>query len=343
MTRPAAVAAGSFLFVAFAAPTPAPLRSLFSALGFTLSARQPKGPWERWRQGGIDFLLDATLCPASARFVEQHGPGACAFAVTVEDSDEAVEVAQASGAAALPADPGLPLPGVAGIDGAALHLLDPGDRNRYEAMFTAVDAVGAGAGLTTIDHLTHNVRRGRMDWWADFYRDALGLTEIRHFTIAGQRTGLRSRAMGNDTGIRIPINESADDSSQIAEFLHQFNGEGIQHIALATADILTSVDRLKAAGIGFLDTPATYYEDLPDRLPQSGLDVAALHDRRILADGGPGHGGGLLLQIFTDPLVGPLFFEIIERRGNQGFGEGNFQALFEAIERDQVRRGVLPA
>jgi 4-hydroxyphenylpyruvate dioxygenase len=199
-------------------------------------------------------------------------------------------------------------------------------------------------GLHTLDHLTHNLRRGQMDVWAGYYERIFNFREIRYFDIEGQSTGLFSKAMtAPDDKIRIPLNESQDDHSQIEEFIRDYKGEGIQHIALATDDIFATVDALRANGVAFQDTPETYYEMLDQRLPGHGHDVKEMRDRRILIDGAPETGGGLLLQIFTQNMVGPIFFEIIQRKGNDGFGEGNFKALFESIELDQIRRGVVPA
>jgi 4-hydroxyphenylpyruvate dioxygenase len=193
-----------------------------------------------------------------------------------------------------------------------------------------------------IDHLTHNVARGRMDHWAKFYERLFGFREIRYFDIEGKKTGLFSRAMASPCGkIKIPINESQDDKSQIEEYLREYRGEGIQHIALATNDIVASVDRLRVQGVQFQDTPDTYYEQADARVPGHGEDLQALKQRRILIDGEPTRGQGVLLQIFTQNVIGPIFFEIIQRKGNEGFGEGNFKALFESIEADQIRRGVI--
>ncbi|HEU4440718.1 MAG TPA: 4-hydroxyphenylpyruvate dioxygenase, partial [Burkholderiales bacterium] len=197
-----------------------------------------------------------------------------------------------------------------------------------------------GAGLTYVDHLTHNVHRGRMQEWAEFYERLFNFREIRYFDIEGKLTGLKSKAMTSPCGkIRIPINESSDDRSQIQEYLDQYHGEGIQHIALHTRDIYATVDALRSRGVELLDTPDTYYELLEKRLPGNGEPLDEMKKRKILLDGAPG--GGLLLQIFTKTMIGPIFFEIIQRKGDEGFGEGNFKALFESMELDQVRRGVL--
>src|SRR5205823_1319648 len=197
-------------------------------------------------------------------------------------------------------------------------------------------------GLTAIDHLTHNVHRGRMELWAEFYERLFNFREIRYFDIEGKLTGLKSKAMTSPCGrIRIPINESSDDKSQIEEYLSAYHGEGIQHIALATSDIYASVESLRLGGVTFQDTPDTYYQRLDNRIPDHGEDLARLKRNRILMDGASDQDTGLLLQIFTQNAIGPIFFEIIQRKGNQGFGEGNFRALFESIEADQIRRGVL--
>jgi 4-hydroxyphenylpyruvate dioxygenase len=210
-----------------------------------------------------------------------------------------------------------------------------------------VDRHPAGACLTYLDHLTHNVHRGHMDEWAGFYQRLFNFKQIRYFDIEGKLTGLKSRAMTSPCGkIRIPINESVDDKSQIEEFLQEYRGEGIQHIALGTSDIYRSVELMQKQGIRFLDTPDTYYEKIDERLPGHGEPLDRLKKLGILVDGAPESApgkrdGGLLLQIFTQTVIGPIFFELIQRKGDEGFGEGNFRALFESIEEDQIRRGVL--
>jgi 4-hydroxyphenylpyruvate dioxygenase len=219
-----------------------------------------------------------------------------------------------------------------------------GEQTIYDVDFKPVpQSKGVpNAGLTYIDHLTHNVHRGNMDLWAGFYQRLFNFREIRYFDIEGQKTGLLSRAMTSPCGkIRIPINESQDEKSQIEEYLHAYRGEGIQHIALGSEDIFRTVDVLRGRGVKFQDTPDTYYEAVNARVPGHGEDLAALKSHRILVDGAPTQGQGTLLQIFTQNVIGPIFFEIIQRKGNEGFGEGNFKALFESIELDQIRRGVI--
>ena len=241
----------------------------------------------------------------------------------------------------------LNIPAIHGIGDSLIYLVDRyGPRTIYDVDFVPVEGEAAqpqGVGLTYIDHLTHNVHRGRMDTWAEFYEKLFNFKEIRYFDIEGKLTGLKSKAMTSPCGkIRIPINESSDDKSQIQEYLDQYKGEGIKHIALGSTDIVASVDGLRDLGMGFMaPPPATYYEMLDGRLPGHGEDVATLQERGILMDGAPTEDGGRLLQIFTKTVIGPIFFELIQRKGDEGFGEGNFRALFESIEQDQIKRGVL--
>jgi 4-hydroxyphenylpyruvate dioxygenase len=239
----------------------------------------------------------------------------------------------------------LNIPCIEGIGGSLIYLVDRyGERSIYDVDFRAVAAPAGmeSAGLACIDHLTHNVMRGRMDYWTSFYEKLFNFREIRYFDIEGKKTGLLSRALTSPCGrIRIPINESQDDKSQIEEYLKAYQGEGIQHIALGTNDIYRTVDVLRRQGVKFQDTPDTYYDAVNERMPGHGEELVELAKRRILIDGNPGKGEGVLLQIFTQNVIGPIFFEIIQRKGNEGFGEGNFRALFESIELDQMRRGVL--
>jgi 4-hydroxyphenylpyruvate dioxygenase len=241
----------------------------------------------------------------------------------------------------------LNIPAIEGIGGSVIYLVDRyGERSIYDVDFVPADPIAGfahdGAGITDIDHVTHNVFRGNMDKWAGFYESLFNFRQIRYFDIEGKLTGLKSRAMTSPDGkIRIPINESSDDKSQIEEYLHHYKGEGIQHIALGTSDIYETVETLQTKGVAFQDTPDTYYERLDNRIKGHGEDVPRLKRDRILMDGERDSEIGLLLQIFTQNAIGPIFFEIIQRKGNEGFGEGNFRALFESIEADQVRRGVL--
>ena len=338
-----------FEFVEYTAPNAAPLAELFERLGFTAIARHRSKNVTLYRQGDINFILNAEPHSQAERFSGVHGPSANAIAFRVKDAAKALDALVASGAKPVESGAGpmeLRIPAVEGIGGSLIYLVDRyGDYTIYDVDFrpiSGVDPHPAGVGLTYVDHLTHNVETGNMSKWSAFYETHFNFKEVRYFDIEGKLTGLRSRAMTSPCGkIRIPINESADDQSQIAEYLHDHNGEGIQHIALGTGDIYATVTALRANGLRFMETPDTYYEMLGERVPGHGEDANRLRDLRILLDGAPTDDQGLLLQIFSETVIGPLFFEIIQRKGNEGFGEGNFQALFESIELDQLRRGVL--
>ncbi|MGF1624844.1 MAG: 4-hydroxyphenylpyruvate dioxygenase [Alphaproteobacteria bacterium] len=340
-----------FEFVEYTAPDPEDLERLFTQLGFSAVARHRSKAVTLYRQGDINFVVNAEPGSFGQAFARLHGPSACAMAFRVRDAGLANRRALALGAREVPGSAGpmeLNIPAIEGIGGSRIYLVDRyGDRGTiYDIDFTpiaGVDQQPAGVGLTYVDHLTHNVHRGRMDVWGAFYERLFNFREIRYFDIEGKLTGLKSRAMTSPCGkIRIPINESADDKSQIEEYLRAYKGEGIQHIALGTADIYATVEALRDMGVAFMDAPPdAYYEMLDERLPGHGEDLDRLRRNGILVDGAPTEGGGLLLQIFTSTVIGPIFFEIIQRKGDEGFGEGNFRALFESIERDQVKRGVL--
>jgi 4-hydroxyphenylpyruvate dioxygenase len=340
-----------FEFVEFTSPDPEALARLFVAMGFTHMGNHKSKDVRHYSQGDINFILNMDQAGQAAGFRDAHGPSANAMAFRVKDAGKALELAVARGATpvACPRGPGeLDIPAIEGIGGSYLYLVDRyGAERIYDVDFDPVEGAARDAnsvGLHTLDHLTHNVNRGRMDHWAAFYEKIFNFREIRYFDIEGQQTALVSRAMtAPDDKIRIPLNESQDEHSQIEEFLREYQGEGIQHIAMASDDIFATVDTLRANGIRFQDSPDTYFDMIDERLPGHGHDVAEMRKRRILIDGSPETGEGLLLQIFTENMVGPIFFEIIQRKGNEGFGEGNFKALFESIELDQIRRGVLPA
>ena len=335
-----------FEFVEYTAPDPELLRSLFARMGFPVTARHRSKNVTLHRQGDINFVINAEPQGFGQQFARLHGPSACAMAFRVKDAAAAYSRAVELGAKPVETRVGpmeLHIPAIEGIGGSLIYLVDRyGDRTIYDVDFVPVQdplAVRA-AGLTLIDHLTHNVNRGNMDRWAGFYEKLFNFREIRYFDIEGRKTGLFSRAMTSPCGkIRIPINESQDDKSQIEEYLREYHGEGIQHIALFTDDIYASVDALCANGVEFQDTPDTYYEGVEARVEGHRESLARMKERRILIDGSAKD--GILLQIFTKNVIGPIFFEIIQRKGNEGFGEGNFRALFESIELDQIRRGVL--
>ena len=279
------------------------------------------------------------------QFAKLHGPCVCAMAFRVHDAAAAFERAISLGATPHKSSVGpmeLNIPAIVGIGGSLIYFVDRyGERNIYDVDFKPVTPEPLErAGLMQIDHLTHNVHRGHMDKWTGFYETMFNFREIRYFDIEGQVTGVKSKAMTSPCGkIRIPINEEGNEKAgQIQEYLDKYHGEGIQHIAMGSNDLYETVDRLRASGVTLLDTIDTYYELIDKRIPGHGENVAELHKRKILVDGKP---GDLLLQIFSENQLGPIFFEFIQRKGNEGFGEGNFQALFEALEEDQIRRGVL--
>ncbi len=359
MARDNPMQTDGFEFVEYATLDPRGLAAVFERMGFMAVAKHRHKDVTLFRQGDVNFIINAERDSFGQSFARTHGPSVCAIAFRVKDAAASYRRAIDLGAWGVEAVPGpmeLAIPAIKGIGDSLIYLVDRYPDNAYGRTIYDVDFAPlagfetfwaghapspAGTGLQRIDHLTHNVHRGRMNEWAQFYERLFNFRESRYFDIEGKLTGVKSRAMVSPCGkIRIPINESADDRSQIQEYLEAYRGEGIQHIALETRDIYATVDRLLASEVKLLDTPESYYELLNQRLPGHGEPIEELRKRAILADGGPEC--GLLLQIFTHTLVGPIFFEIIQRKGNEGFGEGNFKALFESMELDQIRRGKLP-
>ena len=339
-----------FEFIEYTAEDPEALGTLFKQMGFDLVARHRSKEVDLYRQGSINFIVNREPRSFARSFAKKHGPSIAAFSIRVRDAAAALDHAVSLGATPFHGRVGpmeLNIPAIKGIGDSLIYLVDRyNGPTIYDIDFVPLPEVTqtpAGAGLLEIDHLTHNVYRGHMDEWASFYERLFNFREIRYFDIEGRLTGLRSRAMTSPCNkIRIPINESADDQSQIVEYLNAYKGEGIQHIALSTEDIYATVDMLKGWGIPFLDPPPdTYYEAVDKRLPGHGEDLETLKYHGILIDGIAGPKGQRLLQIFTATVIGPIFFEIIQRKGDDGFGEGNFKALFEAMEQDQIQRGVL--
>ena len=336
-----------FEFVEYTAPDVKQLHDFFEQMGFRAVGRHRSKDVTLYRQGETNFVVNAEPESHGARFAKAHGPSACAMAFRVKDAGFAYRKLLELGAVPFQNQVGpmeLNIPAIEGIGGSVIYLVDRyGEHSIYDVDFVPTDPakgfVHQGAGLATVDHVTHNVFRGNMDKWAGFYEKLFNFREVRYFDIEGKLTGLKSRAMTSPDGnIRIPINESSDDKSQIHEYLEEYKGEGIQHIALGTNRIYDAVETLRTMGVKFQDTPDTYYERLDNRIKGHGEDVPRLTRERILMDG---EHDNLLLQIFTQNAIGPIFFELIQRKGNQGFGEGNFKALFESIELDQIRRGVL--
>ena len=339
-----------FEFVEFAAPAgQGPrMRDYLERLGFSAIARHRTRDITLFRQGAINFLLNESKDSFAADFAAQHGPSACGFAIRFKKpvAEVLAHVLANGGAKAdhKPETAAVDTPAIKGIGDCMLYLVDDGREDLYADYIPlpGADPHPVGFGLTFIDHLTHNLFVGNMQKWSDYYEKLFNFREIRYFDIQGAKTGLLSKAMTAPDGVvRIPLNESNDEKSQINEYLREYKGEGIQHIALFTDDIYTSVERMREAGIEFLDTPDAYFDVIDERVPNHQEDVERLRRNRILIDADPETKTRKLLQIFTQNAFGPIFFEIIQRKGNEGFGEGNFRALFESIERDQMRRGVL--
>ncbi|MCF7203617.1 4-hydroxyphenylpyruvate dioxygenase [Pseudomonas oligotrophica] len=342
-----------FEFIEFASPTPNVIEPVLESMGFSHVANHRSKDVALYRQGEINAIVNREPKSHAAYFAAEHGPSVCGMGFRVRDSHQAYARALELGAQAVDMPTGpmeLRLPAIKGIGGAPLYLIDRfGEGSSiYDIDFVFLEGVDRhplGAGLKLIDHLTHNVYRGRMGYWADFYEKLFNFREIRYFDIKGEYTGLTSKAMTAPDGmIRIPLNEeSSKGAGQIEEFLMQFNGEGIQHVAFLTDDLIRTWDALKARGTPFMTAPPdTYYQMLEGRLPNHGEPTDELQSRGILLDGTSENGERrLLLQIFSATLLGPVFFEFIQRKGDSGFGEGNFKALFESIERDQIQRGVL--
>ncbi len=340
-----------FEFEEFAAPDAKLLHALFPKLGFTAVARHKQKAITLYRQGECNFLVNDEPNSFASEFAKKHGPSACGFAIRFSKPGAEVKAqALKNGGEAitsLESTKAVDVPVIAGIGGSMLYLVDKyGDKGSvYDAEFEyikGVDKHPKGFGLTFVDHLTHNLYFGNMEKFANFYERLFNFREIRYFDIKGVKTGLISKAMTAPVCmVRFPLNESNDPKSQINEYLNEYKGEGIQHIACFTDDIYGTVEAMRKAGMQFLDTPDAYFEMVDERVPNHGEDVPRLAKNKILIDADRETKKKLLLQIFTQNMIGPVFFEIIQRKGNEGFGEGNFQALFESIERDQMKRGVL--
>lgn len=358
------IGTAGFEFIEFAHEEPAKLAALFEQMGFKAVAHHKTKDVTLYRQGGVNYLINAESNSFAAEFARAHGPCACAMAWRVADAQQAFDHAVSLGAIPISTinnSGELTLLGIEGIGGSHLYFVDQfdgdgktGSNTIYDVDFNWIDGAEtepAGAGLYYIDHLTHNVLRGNMDVWTGFYERLFGFREIRFFDIEGRHSGLFSRALTSPCGrIRIPINESRDDKSQIEEYLAAYRGEGIQHIACGCHDIYQSVSTLREKGLEFMPAPpATYYEQIDDRLPGHGEPIDVLREQGLLIDGevvlneseGSGAITKVLLQVFSKTVIGPIFFEFIQRKGDEGFGEGNFKALFESIEADQIARGVL--
>lgn len=344
------VGTDGFAFLEYTTNDPQKLINQFQSMGFVPVAKHKSADVTIFKQNDILFFINLDKSGSATQFAKLHGASVSAMGFRVKDAAYAHDFAVKNGATSYEPTQEKRLydmPAIHGVGGSLIYFVDQqSGKASYEHHFADLPAAGHvkqdGTGLTYIDHVTHNLHQGNMSIWADFYTNLFNFREIRYFDIEGKMTGLKSKAMTSPCGkIRIPLNESSDDKSQIEEFLKDFNGEGIQHIALGSNDIYSSVETLRKNGLEFLDTPETYYDLIENRLPKHGESVERLKQLRLLIDGETKKEKRLLLQIFTKNMLGPVFFEIIQRKGDEGFGEGNFRALFESIELDQIRRGVL--
>lgn len=335
-----------FEFLEYATHDPQTLIQQFTEMGFVPVAKHSNAEVTLYQQNDIRFLINTTPGSMADQFAKLHGPSVSAMGFRVENAKAAYDRAISLGARSYSSTI-YDVPAIYGVGDSIIYFIErQGQKTTYDHHFSPLTSektpLREGVGLSYLDHVTHNLHRGNMDKWADFYERIFNFREIRYFDIEGKLTGLKSRAMTSPCGkIRIPLNESSDDKSQIEEFLKDFNGEGIQHIALGTPHIFDTVEQLHRNGLKFLDTPDAYYDLLDKRLPNHGEPMERLRKNRILLDGTTQGEHRLLLQIFTKNMLGPVFFEIIQRKGDEGFGEGNFKALFESIELDQIQRGTL--
>lgn len=331
-------------FVEYSSKDSAALEKLFTQLGFKEVGQHKTKNVSLWNQGRIHFIINREQDSFAEHFNSEHGPSVCATGFRVKDATFAFEEALRRGAKPCPASKHHSFPAIYGIGNSVIYFIDDyNQENIFQSFGTDFEikdpVMNTGYNMQVIDHLTNNVPVGGLKEWSDFYENIFNFKEIRFFDIKGQKTGLISRAMRSPCGkITIPINEPTGQGSQIQEYLDEYKGSGIQHIALLTTDICSAIGHLQEEGIEFLTIPETYYEWLPKRVANISEDIDALQKLHILVDGDE---RGYLLQIFTQTVIGPIFFEIIERKGHDGFGEGNFQALFDSIEEDQRRRGYL--
>ncbi len=340
-----------FEFVEFAHEDPQQLRDLFIKMGYQHVANHKSKAVELWKQGDVSYLLNSEPGSFAMRFVDLHGPCAPSMAWRVVDAQKAFDHAVSKGATPYTdPDKTMGVPAILGIGGSLIYFIDQYyDTSPYNDEFDWIDnAHPVGDGFYYLDHLTNNVHKGNMDKWFKFYADLFNFKEIRFFDIQGKHTGLFSRALTSPCGrIRIPVNEDRGEKGQIVAYLKRYNGEGIQHIAVGTDDIYASTDAVAAKGLEFMPgPPKTYYDMSKERVVDHTEPLDKMMKHGILIDGEGVLDGGetrILLQIFSKTVIGPIFFEFIQRKGDDGFGEGNFKALFESIEREQIESGELVA
>lgn len=332
-------------FIEFTAPDASSLETALERLGFKCMADHRHKNVRLYRQNHLNFIVNAERIGQANVHAVNHGPSVNAIAMRVPDTVHALRIASDLNLEVLESTAGpmeLNIPAIRAPDGCLLYLVDRyGSESIYDIDFVFRSSKNhcVPGLLFSVDHITTNVPKGSMVEHADFFKRTFGFTELQSFHIQGEHTGLRSIALVSPNGkIKLPINEPTDPQSQIAEFLEIHNGSGIQHIALSTPNIYRAVERCQERGTKFQSTPTSYYQRLQARNIPHHEDLSALQKHQVLIDGADDQ--GVLLQIFTQDMIGPLFFEIIQRKGNLGFGEGNFQALFESIEREQEQRGV---
>jgi 4-hydroxyphenylpyruvate dioxygenase len=338
-----------FEFVEFSHPEPQELRDLFARMGYALTARHKTKEIELWQQGDVTYVLNAEPGSFAARFVDEHGPCAPSMGWRVVDAQHAFEHAVSKGAEPyLGDDKTMNVPTIKGIGGSLIYFIDQYyDTSPYNAEFNwLAQSKPRGDGFYYLDHLTHNVFKGNMDKWFAFYSDLFNFEQIRFFDIQGKHSGLFSRALTSPCGrIRIPINEDRGETGQIVAYLKKYKGEGIQHIAVGTEDIYAATDQIADKGIKFMPGPPdAYYALSHDRVHDHQEPIEKMKKYGILIDGEGVVDGGetrILLQIFSKTVIGPIFFEFIQRKGDDGFGEGNFKALFESIEQEQIDNGEI--
>jgi len=335
-------------FLEYVSPEPTKLKNLFAQLGFAETASHKTKDISLFQLGDCNFVLNNQKDSfASAFMKERNSPCVSSMGFRVDiPAENTLEIVKSLGAKSVEKDSlSHSFPAIYGVGDSLIYFVEDYKKgnNHWSKNFNFHSEIPVNPNLLFIDHLTHNVPVGKMKYWCEFYSTLFGFTERRHFDIKGLKTGLTSKVMQSPcNSINIPINEPTDDEtgkkSQIQEYLDEYNGAGIQHIALQTKNMISAIENLRANHLQFLDVPATYYDHLKERVPLIKEDIKSLQKNRILADGDE---QGYLLQIFTTNVIGPVFYEIIQRENHQGFGEGNFQALFDAIERDQIKRGYL--
>lgn len=330
-------------FMEFASTGSVNLAAMFESLGFKKIGKHKTKNVDVYRQGDSTFLINNENKSFASQFKKEHGPSICSTGFRCKNAKQAYETALSRGAKPYDGDKSILLgeyPAVYGIGNSIIYFIDKyGSSSIFDSDYVLETKTSTGLGFTRIDHMTNNVPKGEMQKWCDFYTNVFGFKERKYFDIKGSKTGLISKVMISPCKqIMIPINEPQDEKSQIQEYIEEYHGSGIQHVALLTSDIVPVITELRRRGIAFLDTPETYFDMIPERVPNVTENLKSLKEQRILVDGDE---DGYLLQIFTKNMIGPIFFEVIQRKNHDGFGEGNFQALFDSIERDQMERGVL--